>query len=106
MSRRYPSQNLKQVLLRIPEPMRVQLQAAADEKGWSLTAEILARLESTFPTTEGWLGRAQQSPSVRMVKELLALEARLGGRMDEMAAEVAEIRGRLPALEAKKSVKS
>lgn len=90
-NRRYPSQELKQVLLRIPEQMRERLQASADEAGRSLTAEILLRLESSFPTTEGWLSKAQQSPSVRMGKELLALEARLEGRIDELEARLMRI---------------
>lgn len=94
MAPRYPSDDLKKLLLRIPNAMRERLETAAAENGRSLTAEVLARVESTFPKSEAWLSRMQQSPAIRQAKELLAVEARLEGRLDA-------VEDRLAALEAK-----
>lgn len=94
MSRKYPSQNLKQVLLRIPDAMKERLEADAEDKGRSLTAEILARLESTFPQDEGWLSKTAKSPLVRMEKLLLATEIKLEARIEALEAEVAKLKRR------------
>jgi vacuolar-type H+-ATPase subunit E/Vma4 len=68
---------MKQVLLRIPEATRLKLDEAATEAGRSLTAEVLARLESTFPAEDGWLGRAAKSPLASMERRQIAFQARL-----------------------------
>lgn len=87
MSKTYPSQNLKQVLLRIPEQMRAALQNAADENGRSLTAEVLARLETTFPQDEDWLSKMQKSPTIQIERRLISVDARL----DDIEARLAKL---------------
>ncbi|MEX0404062.1 Arc family DNA-binding protein [Aquibium sp. LZ166] len=88
MSKTYPSQSLKQVLLRIPDEMRDKLEEAAKENGRSLTAEVIARLESTFPASEPWLSRMQRSPSIKIEKRLLAVEAGLEGRLEALEKQL------------------
>jgi hypothetical protein len=92
MNRKYPSQTLKQVLLRIPDSMRERLEKEAAEGGRSLTAVILARLESTFPKEEAWLNKTAQSPLIRLEKLLLATEVRLEARIEALESEVAALR--------------
>jgi len=83
-TKRYPSHTLKQVLLRIPEPMRDALERAADENGRSLTAEVLARIESTFPADEVWLSRVQKSPRIQKGKKLIALQVAIEAVQSEL----------------------
>lgn len=95
MSKTYPSQTLKQVLLRIPEEMRDALETAAKENGRSLTAEVLARLETTFPTNEPWLSQMQHSPTIRLEKQMMKDRADLEQRIDDLGKEVTAIKRQL-----------
>lgn len=91
MSRPYKDQPLKQVLLRIPEEMRAELEASAEAHGRSLTAEVIARLEMTFGGNEPWLSKIQRSPQVQIEKKLLATEVRLEQLIDDVNRRVAAL---------------
>lgn len=48
MSGRIPSRGADQFNLRLPDGMRDQIKAAADQSGRSMNAEIISRLEASF----------------------------------------------------------
>ncbi|CCB65380.1 TraY domain-containing protein [Hyphomicrobium sp. MC1] len=74
----YPSDRLKKVLLRIPEDMHAALEKSRKDSGRSsLTAEVLARLASTFPDEENWQAIAQNSPAMQLEKRVHSLETRV-----------------------------
>jgi hypothetical protein len=95
MSKPDQKQNLKQVLLRIPDAMRDKLVEASEENGRSLTAEVLARLERTFSENESWLSKARKSPIIRMEMQMIAVEARVENRMDDLEERLAELERRV-----------
>jgi hypothetical protein len=105
MSKTYPGRALKQVLLRIPEEMRDRLEASAQENGRSLTAEVIARLESTFPRSETWLSKVQQSPTIKMEKRLLGLEVELEEKIEGLRASLNDHEKRIAALEQRPAAK-
>lgn len=88
MSRPYKDQPLKQVLLRIPEEMRGALEGSAEANGRSLTAEVIARLETTFQGTEPWLSKIQRSPEIQLEKKLLAVEVRVEQQLDKLTKRI------------------
>lgn len=93
MSKTYPSQSLKQVLLRIPDEMREKLEEAAAENGRSLTAEVISRVESTFPKSEPWLSKVQRSPTMRFEKRLIGLETKLEQQIEELEKRMTVLDG-------------
>ena len=95
MSRTSPSPAKKQVLLRLPEHIRERLDAAAETNGRSLTAEVLARLESTFPASESWLRGGRRSPKMQIEKRLIALETLIEERIEEFERRLSALEGRL-----------
>ena len=88
MSRPYKDHPLKQVLLRIPEEMRLALETSAEANGRSLTTEVIARLEMTFGGNEPWLSKIQRSPQIQTEKKLLATEVRLEQLIDDLSKRV------------------
>jgi hypothetical protein len=91
MARLYKDQPLKQVLLRIPEEMRSALEKSAEAHGRSLTAEVIARLETTFGGNEPWLSKIQSSPQIQIEKKLLATEVKLELLIDDLTERVAAL---------------
>lgn len=91
VSRTYPSQTLKQVLLRIPEEMRLKLDQAAKDNDCSLTTEVLRRLESTFPEDTPWLSKVNDSPLIKAERQIIASEARLRLLIEKLEARVEKL---------------
>ncbi len=88
-----PSRELKQVLLRIPADMYKALERSREEKDRpSITAEVLARLASTFANGEEWLSQIQNSPSMRLERRLIAIESQLEARIEALEVSVNELK--------------
>lgn len=80
--------------LRLSTDLRRKIEEAAKRNNRTLNAEIVMRLEQAFATDGTWLDAVNASPSVRAERSLLALEARLADRIEDLEA-------RMQALEAK-----
>lgn len=72
--------------LRLPHSLRAQLQRSAMENGRSLTAEILDRLDSTFPSVPERLAALE----ARVLDPNRGLD-RLLERLQELERQVAEL---------------
>lgn len=61
-----PSRNLAKFVVRLPEGMRDRIAKAAEANGRSMNAEIVKRLEDSFPTTEQMLIAARVEELARI----------------------------------------
>jgi len=81
--------------IRLPDDVKATLKARADENRRSMNAEIVARLERTIAEDVERMGKAlkaiQASPAIRMEKLLIAAEARLENRLEELERRIAAI---------------
>lgn len=84
------------ISLRLPEALRASIQAAAQEGGRSLNAEIRMRLEWSF--SEGFSG----NPSDRMLaNEVETLRAEIRGSVFDLSEDLRLLKGKIAALEGK-----
>ncbi len=65
--------------LRMKEPLRASIEAAAAERGFSMNAEMVDRLESSFMAREGLFGSSQKYRLMQVAAAVvLAIEERTG----------------------------
>jgi hypothetical protein len=84
------------ISLRLPEALRASIQAAAQDSGRSLNAEIRMRLEWSF--SEGFNG----NPSEKMLaNEVESLRAEIRGSEFAVTEELKDLKDRIAALEAR-----
>jgi len=86
-----------QVNFRMPASLKAALEAAAKENHRSLTAELIARLESTFTPAESAVERAARLDQIRekampgMVEILADLQAKVAQEIEQRAREIASL---------------
>lgn len=63
-----PSRQQEKFVVRLPDGMRERIAKAAELNGRSMNAEIVKRLEDSFPTTEQWLIQSRTEELERVAK--------------------------------------
>lgn len=78
------------ITLRLPRELHAALSEAISQNRRSLNTEIVTRLEKSLrddgADEPGWLEKAQSSPSIKLEKRLLKIEAELD-RLRERVGE-------------------
>lgn len=78
--------------IRLPDDVKAELKARAEENRRSMNAEIVARLERTIAEdaerTAQALKAIQASPAIRMEKRLISVETDLREEIDALKARV------------------
>ncbi|TKA91810.1 Arc family DNA-binding protein [Guyparkeria sp. SB14A] len=73
----FPSDKLDKFMLRLPEGMRAQIKAAAEQNDRSMNSEIVARLKLSFETDEVFEGVSRDDPLSMMRAGTKVMEATL-----------------------------
>jgi hypothetical protein len=84
--------------IRLPEDLKVKIQALAVENRRSMNAEIVSRLSRSIAEdverTKQALDAIQASPRIWMEKQLIGVETKLEARIDELEARLAKLEQR------------
>jgi len=98
--------------IRVSPELRSLIEASSKVNERTMNAEIAARLQWSFDNgydasveteavRKGALARIQASPTIRLEKRMIGIEAKLEGRIDELAKEVTTLREQLKAIAAR-----
>lgn len=86
MNDKYPSDKQDKFMLRLPDGMRERIALVADRNGRSMNAEIVERLEMSFPENilERLVDRRQEETA--MLERMIAKSIRLADRLAAVGA--------------------
>src|SRR5262245_52078195 len=76
------AQNTAQLTIRMPDDLRAKLEKSAEQKGWSLTQELLARLESSYRQERDELDRPPVMRAIRYLIDGIAGRVSYYGQWD------------------------
>jgi hypothetical protein len=74
--------NSAQLTIRMPDELRARLEKSATKKGWSLTQELLARLESSYRQEQNEEDRLPVMRAIRYLIDQIAGRVNTYGRSD------------------------
>ena len=85
MSKQFPSDQKDKFMLRLPDGMRERIAQAAEKEGRSMNAEIVRRLETTFPAPQ------EKKSGKRTSDALLSAIAEQVERLRNLGQELARL---------------